>query len=104
MSKKELIILGIIILIFIILAYENFFKTKNKNEIPIEQGESSNWEREDGYDDYTGLYYIRDKETGEILFTSRNQEELDFYKEHPDYNPNPLSEKETDIADFILVN
>ena len=103
MSKKELIILEIIILIFIVFVYV-FFKTRNKNEIPMEQGESSELEREECYDDYTGLYYIRNKETGEILFTSRNQEELDFYKEHPDYNPNPLSEKETDIADFILVN
>ena len=48
-----------------------------------------------------GLYYIIDKETNEIISASQNEEDLKFYEENLDYDPNPLAPKSTDIEDFI---
>jgi hypothetical protein len=38
---------------------------------------------------------------GEIIGVGSNREDLDFYIENPDYNPNPLGTKVTDISDFV---
>ncbi len=48
-----------------------------------------------------GLYYIKDKATNEIITASSNEEDLEFYKENPDYNPNPLAPKSTELSSFM---
>lgn len=40
---------------------------------------------------------------GEIISASRNEEDLKFYKDHPDYNPNPLIQRSTNLNDFLYV-
>lgn len=53
------------------------------------------------YDEETGLYYIRNDQTGEIIAASYDEIDLDFYKTHPDYNPNPLATKSMNLEDFV---
>ena len=47
-----------------------------------------------------GLYYIRDSVTNEIITASPNEEDIEFYKENLDYNPNPVATKSTDLNSF----
>ena len=42
------------------------------------------------------------RKRGEIISASYNEHDLDFYKEHPDYNPNPLSPKKTRLEEYIV--
>ena len=44
------------------------------------------------------------KKLGEIISASQNKEDLQFYKEHPDYNPNPLSEHKNNLYEFLEQN
>lgn len=55
------------------------------------------------YDEKTGLYYVKNESTGEILYASYDEDDamLDFYKNNPDYNPNPLAPKRTSLEDFV---
>ena len=48
-----------------------------------------------------GLYYIKDEVTNEIITASPNEKDLEFYKKNPDYNPNPLSTRSTDLKSFV---
>ena len=100
MSKKFLIILiSILIIVIITLIFINKRneKIKDKNKIEI-QNETS--KIESNYDENTSLYYVRDEKTGEIIGASRDEEDLKFYEENPDYNPNPLQTRPTDIEDY----
>lgn len=56
------------------------------------------------YDEETGLYYLKDESTGEIIYASEDENDpsFDFYIEHPDYNPNPLSPKKTRLEEYIV--
>ena len=87
------------LIIVIIIAVKNkkeqreVFEQKNSKEIVIETKQD--------YDEETGLYYITDENTGEIIGASRDENDLEFYKKHPDYNPNPLSNRSTNIQDFV---
>lgn len=51
-----------------------------------------------------GFYYIRDEKTNEIIAASTNEEDLEIYKKDPDYNPNPLAQKTTDLNSFVDYN
>lgn len=96
MTKKQLIILiGIIIIILIaIIAF-------NRKKADVAQNKNNNSNVEISYDEETSLYYIKDEETGEIVSASYDETDLEFYKENPDYNPNPLAPKTTNLDDYI---
>ena len=55
------------------------------------------------YDEGTGLYYVKNESTGEILYASYDEDDamLDFYKNNPDYNPNPLVYKKTTLEEYM---
>lgn len=44
------------------------------------------------------------KRLGEIIIASYDEDDLDFYKEHPDFNPNPLIQRSTDLNDFVNID
>lgn len=100
MSKKFLMILISIILI-IILVFIIINKKSNKIKINNENISKNNVSRiESNFDENTSLYYVRDGQTGEIIGVSQDETDLEFYKENPDYNPNPLQERSTNIEDY----
>lgn len=37
---------------------------------------------------------------GEIVGASQDEADMEFYKQNPDYNPNPLAPRSTDISDY----
>lgn len=98
MSKKNIIIIVCIIIVLVagVMLIHNKNK-KNNYENQIDQGSEN-------YDEETGLYYLRDEETGEIIHASQNEDDLDFYREHPDYNPNPLAPRSDNLRDFVDIN
>ena len=98
-NKKIIIIIFVLCLVFVI----TFAIIANKNKKEIENENTVNEVRElnSNYDENTGLYYVEDKETGEIISASREEEDLEFYESHPDYNPNPLSPKPTDLDGYL---
>ncbi|MBR2290155.1 MAG: hypothetical protein IJ867_06160 [Clostridia bacterium] len=74
-----------------------------KNDIVVEtKATESSIEIKNDYDEETGLYYIIDEVTGEIIYASQDENDpnFDFYREHPDYNPNPLEPRSTRLDDF----
>jgi uncharacterized membrane protein YvbJ len=98
-NTKSKIIITIIVVILIIIA----IVVNNKNQVKQEDAKQSLQTLADiNYDEETGLYYIKDESTGEIIYASEDEDdpELQFYKEHPDYNPNPLSSRSTDLSSF----
>ena len=56
------------------------------------------------YDEETGLYYIKDEATGEILYASddENSPAFKIYRDDPDYNPNPLQARPTSLEEFMI--
>ena len=105
MSKKFLIILISIILIFLIVMFVIINKKSNKATTNNEIVSGNNEPKvESNYDENTSLYYVRDEKTGEIIGVSQDETDLEFYKENPDYNPNPLQQRSTDINDYIISN
>ncbi len=102
MSKKFLIILISIVLIVLIIVFvrnnENNDRISSDSEY-MNRGNKSKIQT--SYDENTGLYYVEDRETGEIISASRDEEDLKFYESHPDYNPNPLSSKPTDLNSYL---
>lgn len=93
-DKKRIILLGLII-VFIIGAYF-VIRIIEKNKIETSTETSSTVR----YDEATKLYYIKNEVTGEIISASPNEDELDFYKDNPEYNPNPLQEKTNSLKDY----
>lgn len=93
-DKKRIILVGLII-VFIIGAYF-VIRIIEKNEIEASTETSSIV----SYDESTKLYYIKNEVTGEIISASQNEDELDFYKDNPEYNPNPLQEKTNSLEDY----
>ena len=96
MSKNKLFIIIIAVIVVIIAIV--FLRNKENIIIPKEE---ANIDDGYSYDEESGLYYITNEETGEIRAVSSNKDDLKFYKENPDYNPNPLAERETDIKNFV---
>lgn len=93
--KRNILILviSIIILVIMILIISPNKKTENvQKEITNE---------DINYDEETNLYYIRDEETGEIVTASEDENSFDLYKQDPDYNPNPLIERKTDLQSYV---
>lgn len=95
MIKKNLIIIIVIVLVLgAIMIFIN--KKEHKNDYSKDVDEIPTQ-----YDEETGLYYIIDEETGEIIYASTTEADLDFYKENPDYNPNSYTIRSTNLQDFI---
>ena len=100
MSKKFLVIF---ISIIIIVGVAVILLNKKDNEIEVKDEitiESNTPKVESEFDENTSLYYIKDEETGEILGASQDETDLKFYEENPDYNPNPLQKRSTNIEDY----
>ena len=76
----------------------NFIKRDSVGDVTTP--EKSN-EKEIKYDEDTGLYYVINKETGEIFGASTNESDLHFWKMYPDYNPDPSLSRSTYINDFL---
>jgi uncharacterized membrane protein YvbJ len=100
-NTKSKIIIAVIVIALIIIT----IVAKNKGQVNQEEVKQSlqNIVLDINYDEETGLYYIKDESTGEIIYASEDEDdpELQFYKEHPDYNPNPLSSRSTDLSSFV---
>lgn len=93
-NKNLLIIISIVIIAIITLL---IFIPKNKNGDNI-----GNVESQIDFDEETRLYYIKDNNTNEIIYATQdeNDPELQFYLEHPDYNPTPLVPRSTDLKSW----
>jgi len=101
-NKKKILI--IVFIAIIVIAIIVIFVNRNKNEkIEVSVQSPSVIISDKEYDEETGLYYIKDEKTGEIIYASydENDPDFEFYKEHPDYNPNPLAIRSTNLEDFI---
>ena len=99
MTKRNLIIAFLIIcIIIVILIIKN---TKKSQNIVINENNNNKKQVTTNFDEETNLYYIRDENTGEIITASYNEEDIEFYKEHPDYNPNPLAPRITNLNDYL---
>jgi hypothetical protein len=97
-NKKLKIAISIFCLILILILIFQKLTNKNVNESLLDNDTIN---LETSYDSETGLYYIQDEATGEIISASTNEDDLDFYIENPDYNPNPLSSRSTDLSSFV---
>lgn len=93
-DKKVIILLGLIIVIIIGSYFVIKIIEKNKSEASVETSSTVS------YDEATKLYYIKNEVTGEIISASQNEDELEFYKDNPEYNPNPLQEKTNSLEDY----
>lgn len=94
LEKKRIILLGLIIVIIIGTYFIIKITEKNKIEASVETSSTVS------YDEATKLYYIKNEVTGEIISASQNEDELEFYKDNPEYNPNPLQEKTNSLEDY----
>ena len=93
-DKKGIILLDLIIVIIIGTYFIIKITEKNKIEASVETSSTVS------YDEATKLYYIKNEVTGEIISASQNEDELEFYKDNPEYNPNPLQEKANSLEDY----
>lgn len=99
-NRKTIIIIMVVILIGIILTI--FIVNKNMKTEKDNQSNKNTLETQNVlYDEESQLYYLKDSETGEIIETSKYKEDMEFYMRHPDYNPNPLDSRPTDIESYI---
>ena len=101
MSKKKILLLCLGIILLIVVLIITFSNRKDNSSQSTKQ--TPKVEVATNFDEDTGLYYVKDEETGDILYASydENDPSLEFYKEHPDYNPNPLNSRSRNLEDFI---
>lgn len=97
---KRVVVVAIIVICILSIFIIEFFNNKNKLS---QNSINSIEETEELFDEETGLYYIRNNETGEIIQASTNKEDLQFFKENLDYNPDPLTPRSTNLEDFVEV-
>lgn len=100
MTKKQLTIIIIAVILIILITARliiNSRKKVNYETVPkleVTQSQSK-------FDEDTGLYYLKDENTGEIIAASRDENDLQFYIDHPDYNPDPLTPRSKNLEDFL---
>ena len=100
-NKKSLIgIISAVVLILIVVLVFNKSKKINNETDDISEAKTKD---EVLYDEETGLYYLKNDETDEIMYASRNKEELQVYVDNPDYNPNPLAPKKTTLEEYMYM-
>lgn len=99
MNKKQIISACLMIIVIVVIVFMVKNKKINKEEIQ----QNSLIKIKNDYDEETDLYYIQDELTGEIIYASQdeNDSRLKFYTKHPDYNPNPLQPRSSNLKDFI---
>ena len=99
-NKKGITLIALIITVIVSLMVIR----KNKNSVLVRVQEPPKTKIEKSYDEETGLYYIQDENTGEIIYASREKDDpgFEFYQEHQDYNPNPLQPRRTNLDDFLM--
>ena len=85
-------------LVGIVFYKMNFKENDNKSDSIVLTSEDID------YDVETGLYYIKNEETGEIIGAGGSEGELQIYLDNPDFNPNPINVKHYDIKDFLINN
>jgi len=90
--KNKLIIISAIVIILIIFIAFNTAKN-NKNKVNNTDSEKMT-SAEMKYDEETRLYYVQDKETGEIIAAGEDEIALKIYVDNPDYNPSPFNYRE----------
>ena len=95
MNKKVKIVIFLLIIVLMLVIVLNK-KNNNMKEFNV-----SNNQNNISYDEKSELYYIRDDATNEIVSASESEEGLLIYKEHPDYNPNPLAPRSDNLRDFV---
>ena len=100
MSKKNLIIIGVALaaILIIWITFSNAKSKKTKDNIETSKVSTA----ETKYDEESGLYYVQDKETGEIIAAGNDASALKIYEDNPDYNPNPFEHREpiTDLKAY----
>ena len=103
MQINKKILIGIISAVVLILIIVLIFN-KNK-KVKSETNNLSEVKANNGvlFDEETGLYYLKNNETGEIIYASRHEEELQVYIDNPYYNPNPLAPKRTTLEDYMYL-
>ena len=100
MMNKKIIVISVFVIIIVLFLI--FCIKKNLN--PVDNSDNGNLEKtEIKFDEEKELYYIQDSE-GNIISASSNIEDLEFWEKHPDYNPNPLIKKSTDLEDYLYVD
>lgn len=96
MNKKVIIIIVVIFLVLFltsILISMTSIKNKNTESLEKNEGDSDYIVK---YDEETALYYLVSKDNEDVIITaSSNKNDLQFYIEHPGYNPalNPVPSK-----------
>ncbi|MBR2289350.1 MAG: hypothetical protein IJ867_01690 [Clostridia bacterium] len=101
---RRKIVIMIIVMICTILGICIFVK-QNKTVV-ITGNAKSTMDSSDiiKYDTETELYYIRDEQTNEIVAASKFEDDLVFYKDHPNYQEDPLKIRSTDLKEFLNVD
>lgn len=98
MSKNKIIIVVCLVVLLVVVI---LFNNKHQKNV-IEEKTLNDFQTDTnlGYDEETGLYYVRDELTQEIIWAGYNKEDMQFYLDHPDYNQNPLGSRSTNLQDF----
>lgn len=95
MTKKGILIFSAILIVGVLIII--FLVNKKDNKILGKDSTNELTKEDIKYDNESELYYLKDKETNEIIGTSKYEEDMEFYLNHPDYNPNPLQQRDTEI-------
>lgn len=102
-KKETIIVLVIVMCLCVVIAFAILYKRKNINIESTRDNVKTERkiETESKYDENTTLYYVKNKESGEIITASHDKTDLEFYESHPDYNPNPLGTKPTNLDKYM---
>lgn len=97
MNKKVLVTLLLVTISIILILFIRF-----RSKIPKNGSQNEKSTREIEYDDSTGLYYVRNKETNEIRGVSYNKTDLKLYLVDPNYDPYEGAYKSPNIEDWVI--
>lgn len=96
-NNKVKIAILVVVLIAAILIIRNV--SKNSSESSSQGGEEA-VSTEIHYDETNSVYYIADKNTGEVLHEAYSEDDLHIYEIDPDYDPkNPDEPSEYDYVE-----
>lgn len=95
-NNKVKIAILVVVLIAAILIIRNV--SKNSSESSSQGGDTVSTEIH--YDETNSVYYIADKNTGEVLHEAYSEDDLHIYEVDPDYDPkNPDEPSEYDYVE-----
>ena len=100
MTRKKILLLGLAVILIIVLV---LIRLNSRDGTKEEKEIESKVSMEINFDEETGLYYLEDSSSGNIIYASYDKDDpsFEFYREHPDYNPNPLSSNSRTLNDFV---